>query len=71
VAGETIKKYVGIAGDALANVWQALRAEREASGEADPPVGAKDTFKGAGAIMGIPFGTLALVGLAWYFLRGK
>lgn len=71
-AGDIVKKYVGIAGDALANVWQALRAEREAAPEAEPPVGARDEFgRMPGAVMGIPIGTIALIAAAYFLFKGR
>lgn len=67
-----IKKYVGVAGDALVDIWRAIRTE-DASPEAKPPVGAQDTFAKPGSLpsglLGIPIGTLMLVGLAYFFLR--
>lgn len=72
MAGETLKKYVGIAGDALVNVWQGLRGE-DYGAEAQPPVGARDQYpadKVAG-IAGISTGTLLIFGILWMLMRGK
>lgn len=77
MAGETLKKYVGIAGDALADVWQRLRGE-DYGPEATPPIGSQDRYPAGGylppttaGIAGISTGTLLLFGVLWVLMKGK
>lgn len=74
MAGETIKKYVGAAGDAIALMWQKLRAQ--GTSEAEPPVGAQDKYGGratpaATAIGGISTGTLLLIAALYFLMRRR
>lgn len=72
-ATDRVKRYVGMASDALA---YALRRDREVQDqtEANPPVGAKSEYRAIGlpeAIGGISTGTILLGVLGWYFLKKK
>ena len=65
-----IKKYVGVAGDAIANVWQNLRSQ-DSGPEASPPVGARDEFgpTRAAAVGGLSMTTILLLAGAYFLLR--
>jgi hypothetical protein len=67
---DKIKRYVGMASDALA---YALRMDREVQDQAEvnPPVGAKSEYKPTvtAAIGGISTGTILLFAILWYFLK--
>jgi len=65
----TIKKYVGAAGDALAYMWQKLRGAEE-----EPPLGSKNKAvkpKAAGEIGGIGAGTILLIAILWFAMKGR
>lgn len=73
---DRIKKYVGLASNALAYALQADTAIKSQVAETEPPVGAKDEFGGrsilgATAIGGISTGTILLFAALWYFLFKK
>ena len=65
---ETMKRYVGVAGDALAYAWGALRRP-----EAEPmPVGARNERPApAAAVAGISTGTLLLIGVLWMLMKRR
>ncbi|NVM23398.1 MAG: hypothetical protein HWN68_16635 [Desulfobacterales bacterium] len=65
---DRIKRYVGVAGDAIADVWQRLRAE---PGEPAPIGGPATTPTAAPAVAGISTGTILLIVIAWFFLKGR
>ena len=69
--GDYIKKYVGVAGDAIANIWQSQRSQRENSPDAQPPVGSQDRFgqTSTQTIGGISIATIAIVAGAYFLLR--
>lgn len=74
MAFETIKKYVGVAGEALVNAWGIYTSPE--GPEAQPPVGSQNLYPGgprpapgAGAILGIPIGTIMVIGIAYFLLK--
>jgi len=73
-ATDKIKKYVGLASNALAYALQADTAIKSSVSETEPPVGSKDSYgsptAGAIAIGGIS-GTTILMAIAAYFFLFK
>ena len=71
---ETIKKYIGVAADSLAEAYQKIRGMKE---EEEPPLGAQDRVGGgrktpsAAAVAGIPMGTILLFGALWFLAKRK
>lgn len=75
MAGESIKKYVGAAGDAIALMWQKLRSQGTTS-EAEPPVGSQDKVGGrttpaATAVGGISTGMLLLAAAVFFMMKRR
>ena len=68
---ETMKRYIGIAGDALAYAFRRDTELQAGVRETEPPVGSKDVYRGApGAVIGGLSGTtILLLVAAWYFLK--
>jgi len=67
---ESMKRYIGIAGDALAYAFRRDTEIQTGIRETDPPVGSKNQYKGTGAVIGGLSGTTILLLIAaWYFLR--
>ena len=73
-ATDRIKKYVGLASNALAYSLQADSAIKATVSETNPPVGSKDSYGnaiGGLAIGGISGTTIILALLAYFFLFRK
>jgi hypothetical protein len=70
---DTMKRYIGIAGDALAYAFRRDTEIQAGVRETDPPVGSKDQYGSrgsAGAVIGGLSGTtILLLVAAWYFLK--
>jgi len=67
---DTMKRYIGIAGDALAYAFRRDTELQAGVAETEPPVGSKDQYRGRGAVIGGLSGTtILLLVAAWYFLK--
>jgi len=72
---DTIKKYVGLASNALAYALQADTAIKSSVSDTEPPVGSKDSYGNAtgGGLLALGgSSTLILLAVAaWFFLFRK